>query len=101
MADALRAQAADVVANGLKRDEVKRVKNQRRTGLALEGETPRSRLSQIVDDLETVGAVRTLASRMAATEAVTEKHIDAYLRDYPITGDCLMLSVGPRDWPND
>ncbi len=97
MADALRAQAADVVANGFKRDEVQRVKNQRRTGLALEGETPRSRLSQIVDDLETVGTVRTLASRMAATEAVTEKHIAAYLRDYPITGDCLTLSVGPND----
>ena len=101
MYDALCEQARDAIESGFRRDELQRVKNQRRTGLALEGETPRSRLSQIVDDLETVGHVRTLGARMAATEAVTEKHIADYLRRYPISDEGLLLSVGPRGWPED
>jgi predicted Zn-dependent peptidase len=97
MLAALREQAADVSKNGFTSDEIQRVKNQRRTALALEGETPRSRLSQIVDDLETVGHVLTLGARLEATESVSEHRIERYLSKYPITGDGLLLSIGPGE----
>jgi predicted Zn-dependent peptidase len=99
MVDALRAQARDVMENGVRADEVRRVKNRRRTHLALEGESPRTRLMQIVDDLETYGYARSTDARLAAVEAVSEKTIAAHLERMPIGGDGLLLSCGPRDWP--
>lgn len=96
MLAALREQAAEATAHGFSDDEVQRVKNQRRTSLALEGETPRSRLSQITDDLETVGYVRTVGARLAAAEAVTGERIADYLRRFPVTGEGLLLEVGPN-----
>jgi predicted Zn-dependent peptidase len=96
MLAALREQAAEATAEGFSDDEVQRVKNQRRTSLALEGETPKSRLSQIMDDLETVGYVRTVGARLAAAEAVTVRGISDYLRRHPITGDGLLLEIGPE-----
>lgn len=99
MLDALREEARIVSETGFSAEEVQRVKNQRRTQLALEGETPRSRLSQIIDDLECVGHVRTVGARLAEAEAVTPATISNHLRSFPITGEPLMLSVGPRDWP--
>jgi predicted Zn-dependent peptidase len=96
MLAALREQATEATAEGFSDDEVQRVKNQRRTSLALEGETPKSRLSQIMDDLETVGYVRTVGARLAAAEAVTVRGISDYLRRHPITGDGLLLEIGPE-----
>ena len=99
MLAALKEQAADVAKKGFRSDEVQRVKNRRRTHLALEAENPRTRLMQLVDDLETRNHVRPADARLAAVEAVTEKTIAAYLERYPITGNGLLLSCGPRDWP--
>jgi predicted Zn-dependent peptidase len=99
MLDALREQARDVSENGFRPDEVQRVKNRRRTHLALEGESPRTRLMQIIDDLEVRGYPRSTDARLAAVEAVTEKSVAAYLERLPITGEGLLLSCGPRDWP--
>ncbi|MFQ5805908.1 MAG: M16 family metallopeptidase [Phycisphaerae bacterium] len=98
MLAALREQARDVSENGFRPDEVQRVKNRRRTHLALEGESPRTRLMQLVDDLEAHGYVRTTDTRLAAVEAVSEKTIAGYLERFPITGDGLLLSCGPREW---
>jgi hypothetical protein len=67
--------------------------------LALEAESPRTRLMQLVDDIETIGAVRGADARLAAVEAVTPKSISAYLEQYPITGEGMLMSCGPRDWP--
>jgi predicted Zn-dependent peptidase len=99
MLAALREQAAEVCAKGFTADEVQRVKNKRRTQLALEGENPRTRFMQLVDDIESHGGVRTVESRLAAVEAVTEKTIADHLAAHPITGEGLLLSIGPRDWP--
>lgn len=99
MLAALQDQAREVSRKGFSRDEVQRVKNQRRTHLALEGENPHTRLMQVIDDLDTRGYVRTVAARLAAVEAVTERKIADYLRRWPITGQRLLLSCGPRDWP--
>lgn len=95
----LREQASDVLSNGFRADEVQRVKNRRRTHLALEGENPQTRLMQLVDDLESRGHVRSTDARLAAVEEVSNKRIAEYLERYPIDGDEILISCGPRDWP--
>ena len=99
MLAALREQIREVVRGGFTRDEVQRVKNQRRTQLALEGESPRTRIMQLVEDLESRGTVSTVDSRLAAVGAVSQKSIAEYLERYPVDGEGLLLSCGPRDWP--
>ncbi len=99
MLAALREQAEQVASQGLREDEVQRVKNQRRTHLALEAENPRTRLMQLVDDVELRGYPRGADSRLAAVEAVSARTIQDYLARYPITGESLLVSCGPRDWP--
>lgn len=96
MVAALRAQAQQVCREGFTADEVQRIKNQRRTHLALEAENPRTRLMHLVDDIETRGHVRTADARLAAVEAVTVDSIHAYLGAFPIDGDGLLLMVGPE-----
>ena len=99
MVDALREQAREVTEKGFTADEVQRVKNRRRTQLALEAENPRTRFMQLVDDLETVSVPRSADAKLAEVEAVTSKTISNYLKRFPITGEGLLLSCGPRDWP--
>jgi predicted Zn-dependent peptidase len=99
MVAALRAEAQEVYAHGVREDEVQRVRNQRRTHLALEAENPRTRVMQLVDDLETHGHALTADARLAAAEAVSTDSIMAYLKRHPLNGPGLLLSVGPRDWP--
>jgi len=99
MLAALRAQAHEVSRGGFTPAEVQRVKNQRRTHLALEAENPRTRVMQLIDDYESRGYVRTVEARLAAVEAVSQRSIADYLARHPIDGDGLLLSCGPRDWP--
>lgn len=99
MVKALRGQAREIMKHGFKAEEVQRVKNQRRTQLALEGESPRTRLMQVIDDVESRGAPRTIANNLAAVSAVTPKSIQRFLRKWPIDGEGTIVSVGPRDWP--
>lgn len=99
MLAALREQAAEVAATGFTDEEVDRVKNQRRTQLALEAENPRTRLMQLIDDVETHGKPRPPETRMASVEAVDRRAIDEYLRAFPITGSGTLIACGPRDWP--
>lgn len=99
MLAALREQAQEVSASGFTAEEVLRGRNQRRTHLALEAENPRTRIVQLIDDVETRGYPRTAESRLAAVEAVTQASIANYLAAHPITGDGLLISCGPRDWP--
>ena len=67
--------------------------------LAREAENPRTRLMQLVDDIETRGHVCTAESRLAAVEEVTGESIQHYLKRYPIDGEGLLVSAGPRNWP--
>jgi len=100
MLAALRAQAEEVSRGGFRADEVQRVKNRRRTQLALEAENPRTRLMQLFDDLEVRGHVQSADSRLAAVEAVQPSAIASCLASHPITGEGLLISCGPRDWPS-
>jgi predicted Zn-dependent peptidase len=99
MLAALEEQAREVAENGVRPEEVRRVRNRLRTRLALEAESPRTRLMQLVDDLESHGYPRPADARLAAVEAVSAKTIAGYLERFPITGERALLSCGPRDWP--
>ncbi len=99
MLDSLQAQVREVAKRGFANDEVQRVKNRRRTHLALEAENPRTRLMQLMDDLEAGGHARSADARLAAVEAVSTAGIAAYLERYPIVGTGALVSCGPRCWP--
>jgi predicted Zn-dependent peptidase len=99
MHDALRGEIRRIVRDGIDPAEVQRVKNQRRTQLALEAESPRTRLMQLVDDIETHGRPRNAEQRLAAVERVNVRSIEQYLAQFPIDGDGLLLSCGQRAWP--
>lgn len=98
MLTALRNEARKIIDGGVTADEIQRVKNQQRTRFALEGESPRTRLMQIVDDLETIGRSRSVEERLAAVDAVSDATIRRHFEQHPITGPGLTLTVGPREW---
>jgi predicted Zn-dependent peptidase len=98
--DAIRNEAKRICTDRVQEHEVNRVKNQRRTALAVEAEAPYHRLTQIIDDLEYQGAPRTIEQRLADVDAVSVKSIEDYLRSCPLTGPGHLTSVGPRNWPN-
>ncbi|MBN2445101.1 MAG: insulinase family protein [Phycisphaerae bacterium] len=99
MLTAVREQIAAAVRDGVNADELERVKNRRRTHLALEAENPRTRLMQLIDDIESYGHVRTPDARLAAVDAVSTRTIADYFERCPLAGDGLLLSIGARDWP--
>ena len=97
--EAMRHEAQTLVEQGPEPKEVQRVKNLRRTSLAVEAEAPFYRLGQIVDDMEYHGQPRSAEERLAAVERVSDESIRDYLQQFPITGEGLLVSVGPRAWP--
>ncbi len=98
LADAMRIEAEKFTGQGAKPEEVQRVKNRRRTSLAIESESPYYRLGQLLDDIDYRGGPRTVGQRLAEVDAVSPKSIAEYLEAYPITTGGHFISVGPRAW---
>jgi len=96
---AMRNEIAKVTAKGVKPEEVQRVKNRTRTGLATEAESPYFRLMQLAGDVDVFGRPRTVTERLAAIERVTVERIGEYLQAWPMTDNGCLISVGPRKWP--
>lgn len=99
LVEAMRAEANRVCTQRIEEHEVQRVKNKRRTSLAVESEAPYYRLIQLVDDMEYRGAPRTVERMLAEVDAVTIDGIYDYFREYPVNADGHLASVGPRRWP--
>ncbi|UCG32757.1 MAG: insulinase family protein [Phycisphaerales bacterium] len=97
--EALQAEAENITQNGVLEKEVQRVRNKRRTSLAVEAEAPYYRLMQLMDDIDYHGGPRTIEQRLAAVDAVTTESIARCLEKFPITERGYFVSVGPRDWP--
>lgn len=97
--EAMRVEAKRISTERVQPHEVDRVKNRRRTSLALEGEAPRHRLNQIMDDMEHRGAPRTVKQMLADVDAITIDTIGEYFEKYPINVEGHLTSVGPRRWP--
>lgn len=99
LTDALRTEAKKLCGAKVEEKEVQRVKNRRRTTLAVEGESPYHRLVQIMDDVDYLGAPRTVDDRLKAVQAVSADSIADTLAEFPFHGPEFLVSVGPRDWP--
>jgi predicted Zn-dependent peptidase len=96
---ALRAQAEKLTAEGPTEFEVQRVKNITRTQVARDGDSPMRRLLQIAGDIELFEAPRSLEENLARIESVTVASMRELIEQYPITGEGMLVSVGPADWP--
>jgi len=97
--EALEREADKITQNGASDDEIQRVKNRRRTGLAVEAEAAYHRLLQVAEDLCDYDRPRTVTERLADVQAVTADRVAKYLTDWPIVNGGLFLSLGPRNWP--
>ncbi|MBI5764848.1 MAG: insulinase family protein [Planctomycetes bacterium] len=97
---AIRREMQRINDEGVTPDEVQRVKNRTRTGLATEAEAPYYRLMQLAGEVDVLGAPRSVAKRLADIDAVTVDRVREYFKKWPITGPGLLVSLGPRDWPN-
>jgi len=97
--DAMRAEADRICKEPPKPHEVERVKNKRRTSLAVESEVPYHRLTQLMDDMQSRGAPRTVEQMLAEVDAITAETILEYFQAYPVNAGGHLTSVGPRHWP--
>jgi predicted Zn-dependent peptidase len=100
LVDAMRREAKLVCSDRVQEHEVERVKNRRRTGLALESEAPYHRLTHLMDDMEYRGAPRTVDQMLADVDAVSVDTILEYFQRFPISAGGHLASVGPRRWPD-
>ena len=98
--DAMRGELNKIMRDGVTEEEVQRVRNRTRTALASESEAPYYRLMQMIQDIDDFGRPRSVAERLAAIDAVTPSSIRGYLERWPLSGDGLLVSLGPRDWPS-
>lgn len=98
--DAMRTQADRVCTEKVQPHELNRVKNGRRTSIAVGAEAPYHRLTHIMDDMHYRGAPRTVEETLADVDAVTADTIHDYFQQYPINNGGHLASVGPRDWPH-
>ena len=83
-----------LVRDGAESHEVNRVKNRRRTSLALEAEAPYHRLTQLMDDIEYFGAPRGVEQMLAAVDSVTVASIRDYLAEFSIDSGGHLARVG-------
>lgn len=98
--DAMRAEADRICKEPPRPHEVERVKNKRRTSLAIESEVPYHRLTQLMDDMQAHGAPRTVEQMLAEVDAINVDTILEYFHDYPVNVAGHLTSVGPRRWPS-
>lgn len=99
--ESMRREAARICAEPVLEDEVQRVKTKQRTSLAVAGEAPYSRLSQMMDDLEYRGYARTVDELLADVDAISTDTIHRYFKEFPINIEGHLASVGPRSWPTE
>lgn len=99
LVDQIREEAKRICSERVQDHEVDRVKNRRRTSLAVESEAPYHRLTQLMDDMEYRGAPRSVEQMLAEVDAVSADTIRDYFRQFPIDTEGHLTSVGPRRWP--
>ena len=99
--EAMRREANLICTERVTDSEVARVKNKRRTSLAVEAEAPYHRLTQLMDDMQYRGAPRTVEQMLAEVDAISADTIQECLREYPLNVDGHLVSAGPRRWPED
>lgn len=101
LVEAIRTEAKRICRERVGQHEVDRVKNKRRTSLAIEGEAPYYRLTQLMDDMEYYGEPRTVEQMLAEVDAVSAETIAEYFAACPMDVEGHLTSVGPRSWPKE
>ena len=96
----MRSEADRICTQRVQPEEVERVKNKRRTSLAIESEVPYHRLTELMDDVEYRGAPRTVKQMLSEVEAVTVDTIQEYFQEFPINVNGHLTSVGPQCTPD-
>ena len=99
LTEAIRTEAKRISDDGPDEEEVTRVKNKRRTGLAVDCEMPYHRLTHLMDDMQYRGAPRTVEQMLADVDKITVDSIRDYFVEFPVSGGGHLTSVGPRQWP--
>jgi predicted Zn-dependent peptidase len=92
----MREEAERLQEEGPEADEIERVVNQVKTQFALSAETPFTRLVQLAEDMETLGRPRSPDERLAELSRITPDRVKQHLEQWPIRGDGILVSVGPR-----
>jgi predicted Zn-dependent peptidase len=98
--ETMQAEASRICRDGVEPRELERVKNKKRTSLAIEAEAPYHRLTQIMDDVDYRGGPRTVDEMLADVDAVSADSIHEYFESCPIDRGGHLASVGPRNWPS-
>ena len=80
----MRSEAIRMSKEPVKDSELQRVKNKRRTSVAVEGESPHHRLNQVMDDVDYRGEPRTVEDRLRAVDAINQDSILKYFERFPI-----------------
>jgi len=93
---ALRAQAAKIYDTPVTGEELTRVRNYLKMSIAKAGDSPMKRLLQLVDDVDLFDKARSLQATLDKVSAVNGTDISAYLTQYPLNGDGMLISVGPN-----
>ena len=92
----MRNEAIRMSKEPVKDSELQRVKNKRRTSVAVEGESPHHRLNQVMDDVDYRGEPRTVEDRLRAVDAINQDSILKYFKRFPIENRELLVTVGPK-----
>jgi len=98
LAKAMEDEANRLSEDGVAPHELDRVKNKRRTSLAVECEAPYHRLTQLMDDMEYFGEPRSVERMLADVDRVSFDTVRQYLDEYPINVGGHVTIAGPRDW---
>ena len=101
LVEAMRTEANRICTQRADPHELDRVKNTRRTALAVEAEAPYHRLTQLMDDMQFRGGPRTVEQMLAEVDAITVDTVYEYLQEYPVNGAGHLTSVGPKRWPEE
>jgi len=99
--DAMREEARRINDDGVEEHEVQRVRNRRRTSLAIEAEVPYHRLTQLMDDMQYLGQPRTVEQMLSEVDQITVDSVQKYMEKFPLSAAGHLVSVGPRDWPSN
>ncbi|HLX64203.1 MAG TPA: pitrilysin family protein [Planctomycetota bacterium] len=95
VADILRNETKKL-KDGIKENELQRVKNRARTTLVFSAETPFNRFRQLMQQWMVRRELLTTEDMLARLNAVTRNDMYALLEEFPIGGEGVMVGLGPN-----
>ena len=94
---AIQAELARLQADGVAEDELARAKTKLASRVVMDGESTNRRMLALVDAWLSLGRLETLDEVVGRIEAVTAAGIRRLLDRRPLTGDQVVVALGPLD----